>query len=118
MLLASTWFAPFTPTDPIPWTISTEGGNRPRWSGDGGALYYRDPAGSIVRAEIATAPVFKTGKVARVADSGGATLWDVTRDGRVLTAIRAAQPAAPAVSSPITVILNWPSLLEDRRASH
>jgi hypothetical protein len=54
------------------------------------------------------------GAATRVWQASGAERWDVTPDGQrlVVAAPDAAQPAG--ASSPITVILNWPALLDAR----
>jgi serine/threonine-protein kinase len=96
------------------WQVSPDGGVRPRWARDGQELYYVDGAGWIVRVPITTEPAFTVGAATRVWQTTGAESWDVTPDGQrlVVAAPDAAQPAG--ASSPITVILNWPALLDAR----
>ena len=99
------------------WQVSVEGGALPQWARDGRELYYVDAAGLIVRVDVTTDPVFEVGEATRVSESTVFGSWSVTADGdRLLTTA----PDAPAVpdasgdgSSPITVVLNWTSLLDE-----
>lgn len=97
------------------WRISTNGGTAPRWSRDGQEIYYYDGSGAIVRVAVATETEFRVGDAVRVADAAGAYRWDVTPDGeRVLKSPGATgrdEYGSGASSFPITVILNWTSLL-------
>ena len=95
------------------WQISANGGAAPHWARDGKELYYYDGTGSIVRVEIATEPDFKVGKAVRVAEASGAYQWAVTADGERLlkTAPAVTILGSRAGTFPITVILNWTSLL-------
>jgi Tol biopolymer transport system component len=96
------------------WQISTAGGSRPRWSGDGRSLLYvsLDDA-SIMRAAVragaagieSDAPVvFARIPVMPVARSP----FDVTADGRVLVLERTIQGAA------LSLVTNWHRLMQER----
>ena len=96
------------------WQISTAGGSRPRWSGDGRSLFYvsLDDA-SIMRATVRSgatgiesdAPVvFARIPVMPVARSP----FDVTADGRVLLLERTIQGAA------LSLVTNWHRLMPER----
>jgi hypothetical protein len=66
--------------------------------------------------EIKTDPIFEVSTAVRVAEVSGASQWDATADGQRLlkTASSVTASGAPASSAgtfPITVILNWPSLM-------
>jgi Tol biopolymer transport system component/DNA-binding winged helix-turn-helix (wHTH) protein len=100
------------------WQISANGGSGPQWARDGQELYYYDVTGSIVRVQVATDAVFEVGRAVRVSEAAAAYQWDVTADGgRLLKTAPAVMdsPTAPSGAGrfPITVILNWPSLMEN-----
>ncbi len=97
------------------WQVSTAGGSRPRWSGDGRSLFYvsLDDA-SIMRATVRSgatgiesdAPVvFARIPVMPVARSP----FDVTADGRVLLLERTIQGAA------LSLVTNWRALMKSDR---
>jgi Tol biopolymer transport system component len=95
------------------WTVSSGGGNYPRWAPGGTELYYVAPDGHLVAVPIAGngttlevgAPValFRPGIL-----GGGANVvgrrhqYDVGLDGRFLVNV-----TTEAAASPITLILNW-----------
>jgi Tol biopolymer transport system component len=121
---------PFPDASQGKWQVSPSGGTAPRWAREGRELYYMDMTGAILKVDVTTEPAFRVGQPVTVspvaADSPrlGATVpatddsvvyqWDVTRDGqRILrTAPQSVTAAAVASPSPITVVLNWMSLLE------
>jgi DNA-binding winged helix-turn-helix (wHTH) protein len=88
----------------------------PRWRGDGRELFYLSPDLSVMAVDIQAGAAFRPGMARRlfqtraVAPSGLAgQAYDVTSDGqRFLVKV-------PASFSPITVVVNWTSLLQDRR---
>jgi eukaryotic-like serine/threonine-protein kinase len=91
------------------WLISTAGGNRPRWRGDGKELYYFAPDGKLMVVEIATNPVFRATapKVLFQAPRSSAPSefysWDVTPDGKRFLF---PAPAVQGTAAPFTVP-NW-----------
>jgi Tol biopolymer transport system component len=103
-----------TPTAPR-WQVSTQGGSRPRWTGDGRALFYVSlDELSIMRADVrlgaagleSDAPqIFAEVPVMPVARSP----FDVAADGRILLLERTINQSAP-----LAVITNWRTLLADR----
>ena len=89
------------------WLISTGGGVRPRWSGDGKELCYQAPDGRLMAVEIATNPVFRVG-VPKVLFQAPSSYWDVAPDGkRFLFTVPTQQGQAP-----FTVVLNWQAELK------
>ena len=97
------------------WQVSTQGGSRPRWSGDGRALFYvsLDDV-SIMRAEVRAAGagfesdvprVFAEIPVMPVARSP----FDVSADGRLLVLERTINQGAP-----LAVVTNWPASVARR----
>jgi hypothetical protein len=96
------------------WQISTGGGANPVWRGDGKEVFYLALDGKMMSVPIETAEdsfrpgtpkaVFQTGLT-----PGGLREYDVSRDGnRFLLNV----PVADSGEEPITVIVNWPKLLE------
>jgi Tol biopolymer transport system component len=92
------------------WQVSTGSGTEPRWRADGRELYFIAPDEKLMAASITTsggtfaaaAPValFQT----RFSGGGAVTQhYSVSRDGRFLIL----QPVEEAVTSPITLLLNW-----------
>jgi eukaryotic-like serine/threonine-protein kinase len=92
------------------WQISTNGGDQPRWRGDGKELYYLAPDGKLMAVEIATNQAFSAGAPEALFHAPASSIptipysWDVTRDGK-----RFLFPAPPAQTAqiPFTVVLNW-----------
>jgi hypothetical protein len=100
--------------------ISTSGGISPRWRADGKALYYISADSKMMEVEVSTNPTFK----ARIPRSlfpapiwgGGAfhnvTRYDVTADGKRFLINSATTDAATPAPAPITIVLNWTTLLK------
>ena len=99
------------------WQISSEGGNQPRWRGDGREIFYVTPDGTLTavpvkltRDEVSPGvgvPLF-TERTLRTNNNvfyyGGAAGYDVTPDGaRFLVNRLTQEPTA----SPIHLVLNW-----------
>ena len=105
---------------PVPrskWPVSTAGGLLPRWRGDGREIFYFEVGNSRVMAAEVTSDgaAFRTGTVRplfNVRPAGGRKFWDVSPDGRrflVNTAL------ATPDEAPLTLLVNWPALLEPER---
>ena len=97
------------------WYVSAQGGSRPRWSGDGRALFYVSLDDiSIMRAEVRSAGagfesdvprVFAEIPVMPVARSP----FDVSADGRLLLLERTINQGAP-----LAVVTNWRAVVAGR----
>jgi Tol biopolymer transport system component len=95
------------------WTISRNGGDKPRWSPDGKAVYYIDLDRKLMRVPLVVSgatlqpgppePLFEVNPV-------GFTPYDVTPDGRFLFSSVASQAGEQSV--PLTIVLNWQRLLD------
>jgi hypothetical protein len=105
---------PFAGVAPAPSrqsTISTGGGISPRWSPDGGEIYFIAPDGSMmavpVKGQGNTLTVGPAERLFKVAIKGGGTAaniasnYDVARDGRFLVNVVNDDP------TPIVIIQNW-----------
>jgi len=99
------------------WQISSAGGTQPRWRGDSKELFYLASDGKIMSVSVANGPTFDAGTPVALFQANPRVLvatselvaYDVSKDGqRFLINTRQKNPEAP----PMTVVLNWPSLLK------
>jgi Tol biopolymer transport system component len=87
--------------------VSQNGGVAPRWRRDGKELYYVTPAGAVTAVEISGSTLTLGAPKTLFTLPAGAP-WDVAPDGqRFLVGM----PPAAAALTPITVVLNWTSVL-------
>jgi Tol biopolymer transport system component len=95
------------------WQVSTQGGSRPRWSGDGRSLFYVSlDELHVMRADVRAGATFENDAPSVFADipvmSVARSPFDTTADGRLLLLERTINPA------PLAVISNWRSILPAR----
>jgi serine/threonine protein kinase len=98
------------------WQISTAGGGQPAWRGDGKEIFYVAPDGMMMAVPVesgenffrqgAPKPLFQT---RLKPDSRWARQYDVTTDGQRFLL---SQPLPDNAAPPISVIVNWPKLLQ------
>jgi Tol biopolymer transport system component len=90
--------------------ISVSGGRLPRWRRDGKELFYVAPGSQLMSVPILSASPLRADSPATLfrAESGIGT-YDVTPDAQRFI-VKESRPGVEA--SPITVILNWPALLQ------
>jgi hypothetical protein len=102
------------------WQVSTNAGTRPRWRADGKELYYLDRASRLVAVSLITDQKFEVGKSAPLFQVGlgfqapPVTIpYDVTPDAQrfIISEPGAGGPLSNN-SSPLTVVLNWTSVLK------
>ena len=90
--------------------VSKDGGSLSRWRGDGRELLFTGQRGLMMSVEVTASPALRLGlaqPLFRLPE--GAFQWDLTPDGgRFLTVVPA---VADTNRSPITVLLNWESLV-------
>jgi serine/threonine protein kinase/Tol biopolymer transport system component len=102
------------------WQISSSGGSKPLWRGDGRELYYVDAGGGVIAVPVSGADAFEVGP--------GRRLFS-TRMPAILAPFRITYAVAPdgerfliesllpeADPSTISVILDWPSAIRSRAA--
>ncbi len=98
------------------WQVSADGGEQPRWRGDGKEVYYMAPDGKLMAAPVTTGVNFDAGTPVALFQSGARPAissndtfdYGVSRDGqRFLIITQAKQEEA----QPISVILNWSAKL-------
>ena len=94
--------------------VSTSGGWQPRWRGDGRELFYREPDGRFMAVPVTIkAGALEAGTpqplfAVRTNPIPG-TQYDVARDGqRFIVSV----PTQAEGASPLTLVLNWPALLQ------
>jgi Tol biopolymer transport system component len=101
------------------WQISTAGGQWPRWRRDGKEIFYLSLDNKLVAVDVAsTAQGFTVGSARslfetrpRITAFGGISAYpyDVTADGQRFLVNTLVEEASP---EPITLLLNWPALLQ------
>ena len=102
------------------WQISTNGGEQPRWRGDGKELFYLSSDGHVMAVPVNTGVSFSTGGAPVALFQANPRqpvsyldifAYDVTRDGQrflINTDVK------PADTVPITVVLNWTAGLKTK----
>jgi serine/threonine protein kinase len=98
------------------WTLSRDGGDKPRWSADGKSVFYIGLDRMMTKVPLvisgttvqpgAPVPLFEVNSV-------GFTPYDVTPDERFLVTAVADQEGQS--STPVTVVVNWQRLLSRSR---
>ena len=104
------------------WQVSNAGGSQPMWRGDGKEIFFLAPDGMMMAVRVesgenffrsgASKPLFQTRlEFAPRINSEGLYMrqYDVTPDGQRFLLN---QHVADASDAPITVIVNWPKLLQ------
>ncbi|MBI3666260.1 MAG: protein kinase [Acidobacteria bacterium] len=99
------------------WLVSANGGTRPRWRRDGRELFYIAPDGKIMAVDVRGGAAFDAGPPRALFDTHRGpgdillySVYDVTADGQRFIVVLPVQKAA--VSSPITVVVNWAAELK------
>jgi hypothetical protein len=104
------WIQPLPPNGSR-WHVSTGGGFSPRWRGDGRELFYLAPDGMLIAVPVTPGPTPIIGAPTRLFQTmrreGGAGVA-VSHDGQRFL-VNA--PPTTGDSEPITVIVNWRSMI-------
>jgi Tol biopolymer transport system component len=89
------------------WTISTAGGDKPRWSADGKELYYIALDRTMMAVPVKLTPTFEPGLAVSLFETNvtAFTPYDVSPNGRFL--LNTVSESAPPSASPVTIVLNW-----------
>ena len=108
------WVRPY-PVPGAPARVSPDGGTEPRWSRDGGTLYYLHGR-TMMGAAVETSNGFEFEAPVRLFEGDFRTYarppsYDVAADGRFVTT---RSESAPSIS----VLLNWPATLFSRGGGH
>jgi Tol biopolymer transport system component len=93
-------------------TISTAGGDRPRWRPDGKELYYITRGGTLMAVPVKLGAALEPGIPVALFDTNtaGTMSYDVAADGRFLINTLSDDDSSSS-SPPITVVTNWESTL-------
>jgi eukaryotic-like serine/threonine-protein kinase len=94
-------------------TISTDGGNLPRWSGNGRELFYR-VANKVMAVDIQTSPTLSAGRPKMLFETAYRSSFDVSADGQRFLMIKTAAAAQGAASEQVTIVFNWVEDLQRR----
>ncbi|MEE8366885.1 MAG: protein kinase [Thermoanaerobaculia bacterium] len=99
------------------WQVSLSGGDEPNWRRDGKEIFYRDPSGKIISAEVsARGDDFQIGAITELFTVEMSDLNDrrfyPTADGQRFLAVGT---SGDQTSSPIHLIVNWTEELKRRR---
>lgn len=93
--------------------ISVNGGRNPHWRADGKELFYLDADGAMTAVSIATTDSVSVGPPETLFPVGTLSafqMFSVTKDGQRF--LVNARPPNTASTSPMTVVVNWPSTLQ------
>jgi serine/threonine protein kinase/Tol biopolymer transport system component len=111
------WVQPF-PGPGVRQRVSTNGGNQPKWRGDGKELFYLRPDGMLMTVDITPGPTLEVGaprelfKTPLKAVSSISDQYAVTRDGQRFLSLG---PVGETTEVPVTIVVNWAAGLADRR---
>lgn len=86
--------------------VSLNGGNAPRWRGDGHELFFLTPSSTIMAVDVQTGEKIQAGIPHELFTPliGDVNAWDVTPDGKRFLVW---QGSNIQTDNPITVVLNW-----------
>ena len=89
------------------WQISTDGGDKPRWSADGRELFYLAPDRKLMAVPIKSGATLEPGVAAELFQTraSGFFPYDVAPDGRFL--VNTLSDSGGAQLTSVTVVLNW-----------
>ena len=98
------------------WRVSTNGGEQPRWRGDGKELFYVSSDSKMMAAPVTTGAKFDSGTPValfpatpqQLVSRTNLFVYAVSRDGQRFLIIRQVKQAD---SAPMSVILDWPAKL-------
>jgi eukaryotic-like serine/threonine-protein kinase len=87
--------------------ISTEGGNRPRWSLDGRELFYQNGKKMIAVDVQVAGSTFHAGKPQVLFEGDYRPYFDVSADGKRFLMMKGVSEGARPPADRVTVVLNW-----------
>lgn len=90
------------------WQISTDGGNRPRWSRDDGELVFQTPDDKLMVVDVKLTPQFTAAVPRPLVDPKlrqiNGMQFALSQDGKRILVNR---PIEQAVVTPMTLVQNW-----------
>ena len=96
--VAEVYVRPFPATQGGRWQVSNGGGTEPRWSADGGEIFFLDQTARLVAAQVRGSPTFAVVGSKVLFDAGSFTLdffhqcYDVSPDGKTFYFVSPRQP--------------------------
>ncbi len=97
------------------WTVSADGGRRPRWRADGREIYWVRPDGMLMAAQVtlsaASVTVGRAEPLLVVSDVGGIQEYQPAPDGRRFLVLET--PEGVDAHPPMVVMRNWAAGLPD-----
>ena len=102
------------------WQVSNGGGVEPLWAPDGRQVFYLDPSGHLVAAEVRTAPTFSVAGLTTLFDASKLVFdffhqsYDLTPDGRSFIFLRARASGSAFKAPQLVWVDHWFSDLQAR----
>ena len=106
------WVRPYPKVEADRWRVSADGGRFPRWSRDGGTIFYRRGT-SMMAVRVRGGDRFSYDAPVVLFEGPYAADYDLARDGRFLMI---KESADPPIANRIIVVLNWAEELRARVA--
>jgi serine/threonine-protein kinase len=113
---------PFPSTGGARWQVSNGGGDEPRWSADGREVFFLDPRGRLIAADVRPGPAFAVAGQRPLFSAvdffreGFHQSYDISADGRFFYFMRPLQPDAGTRAPRIVRVDNWFADLEAKLA--
>jgi serine/threonine protein kinase/Tol biopolymer transport system component len=85
--------------------VSTNGGNKPRWTAEGRELIFGS-GNAVMAVPITLSPSISLGTPVRLFE-GSFSTWDVSSDGKQFVLVQQPADAASRTASPIHLVANW-----------
>ena len=86
--------------------ISTEGGNRPRWSPDGRELFYQSGK-KMIAVDVQAGSTFHAGTPQVLFEGDYRPYFDVSADGKRFLMMKGVSEGSRPLADRVTVVLNW-----------
>ncbi len=92
------------------WQVSIDSGEWPRWSRDGGQIFFRSESALMVAGVDGSGESFRVGKVTNLFDFNtelNGYAYDVSADGERFLTIQVGEEGGQTAFDPMTLVLNW-----------
>jgi serine/threonine-protein kinase len=88
------------------WQVSNDGGNLPKWSPNGGELFYRN-GNKMMTVTIETNPMFRAHPPQFLFEGPYEQEFDVSPDGKHFLMLKVKEPVATPAASDLMIVSNW-----------